>query len=181
MKKQATKLGLIAALIIGGTTMAQAVVVNGGKVRFVGDIVNAACAVDASSMDQTVVMGQVRTARLMTAGQTSSNVPFNIVLNDCDSSVSQNASISFTGATVSGANNALAVSNGSSAGAATNVGIQILDNTGTVLKLDGSQFSSGIVISDGRNVIPFNARYLATGVATAGTANAEATFSVQYQ
>ena len=36
--------------------------VNGGTVHFKGEVVNAACAVDAGSVDQTVQLGQVRTS-----------------------------------------------------------------------------------------------------------------------
>ncbi|EFM3139576.1 type 1 fimbrial protein subunit FimA, partial [Escherichia coli] len=36
-------------------------------------------------------------------------------------------------------------------------------------------------LSDGTNKIPFQALYIATGQSTAGTANADATFKVQYQ
>ena len=36
-------------------------------------------------------------------------------------------------------------------------------------------------LNDGTNIIPFQARYYATGAATAGTANADATFKVQYE
>ncbi|STK39956.1 type 1 fimbriae major subunit FimA [Escherichia coli] len=52
--------------------------VNGGTVHFKGEVVNAACAVDAGSVDQTVQLGQVRTASLKQTGATSSAVGFNI-------------------------------------------------------------------------------------------------------
>ncbi|MCV5950820.1 fimbrial protein, partial [Escherichia coli] len=69
----------------------------------------------------------------------------------------------------------------SAAGSATNVGVQILDNTGTPLALDGATFSAATTLNDGPNIIPFQARYYATGAATAGIANADATFKVQYE
>ena len=59
--------------------------------------------------------------------------------------------------------------------------MQILDRTGTPLVLDGATFSAASTLNDGTNVIPFQARYYATAAATAGTANADATFKVQYQ
>ena len=61
------------------------------------------------------------------------------------------------------------------------MGIQILDNKGKPLALDGATFSSATTLNDGPNVLPFQARYYATGAATAGTANADATFKVQYE
>ncbi|HHY7247050.1 TPA: fimbrial protein [Escherichia coli] len=59
--------------------------VNGGVIHFKGEVVNAACAIDSESMNQTVELGQVRSSRLAKAGDLSSAVGFNIKLNDCGS------------------------------------------------------------------------------------------------
>lgn len=64
--------------------------VNGGVIHFKGEVVNAACAIDSESMNQTVELGQVRSSRLAKAGDLSSAVGFNIKLNDCDTNVSSN-------------------------------------------------------------------------------------------
>jgi len=144
-------------------------------------VVNAACAVDAGSIDQTVQLGQVRSARLATAGSTSSAVGFNIQLNDCDTTVSEKAAIAFTGTAIDSTNPTVLALQNSAAGGATNVGVQILDRTGVPLALDGATFGAQTTLNDGTNVIPFQARYFATGAATAGTANADATFKVQYE
>jgi major type 1 subunit fimbrin (pilin) len=56
--------------------LAATTTVNGGTVHFKGEVVNAACAVDAGSIDQTVQLGQVRSAKLATAGSTSSSGRF---------------------------------------------------------------------------------------------------------
>lgn len=58
--------------------------------------------------------------------------------------------------------------------------IQILDRTGEVLILDGATFSAKTDLIDGTNILPFQARYIALGQSVAGTANADATFKVQY-
>ena len=163
------------------TAFAATNTVNGGTVHFEGEIVNAACAVDAGSIDQSVQLGQVRSAKLATAGNTSSAVGFNIQLNDCDTSVSTKASIAFSGTAVDSTNTSVLALQSSAAGGATNVGVQILDKTGTPLDLDGTTFSAATTLNNGTNIIPFQARYYATGVATAGTANADATFKVQYE
>jgi len=173
---------IISALsLTSAAALADTTTVNGGTVHFKGDVVNAACAVDAGSIDQTVQMGQVRSAKLATAGSTSSAVGFNIQLNDCDTSVSTKASVAFSGTAVDTTNNTVLALQGSASGGATNVGIQILDNKGKPLALDGATFSSATTLNDGPNVLPFQARYYATGAATAGTANADATFKVQYE
>jgi major type 1 subunit fimbrin (pilin) len=155
--------------------------VYGGSVHFKGEVVNAACAVDAGSVDQIVQLGQVRSAKLATAGSTSTPVGFNIQLNECDTTVSTKASVAFSGTAVDSSNTTVLALQNSAAGGATNVGIQILDSTGTPLALNGATFSSPTTLNDGTNIIPFQARYYATGAATAGTANADATFKVQYQ
>ena len=71
--------------------------VNGGVIHFKGEVVNAACAIDSESMNQTVELGQVRSSRLAKAGDLSSAVGFNIKLNDCDTNVSSNAAVAFLG------------------------------------------------------------------------------------
>ncbi|OXK46873.1 fimbrial protein [Escherichia coli] len=161
--------------------------VNGGVIHFKGEVVNAACAIDSESMNQTVELGQVRSSRLAKAGDLSSAVGFNIKLNDCDTNVSSNAAVAFLGTTVTSNDGTTVTSNddtlalqSSAAGSAQNVGIQILDRTGEVLVLDGATFSAKTDLIDGTNILPFQARYIALGQSVAGTANADATFKVQY-
>lgn len=126
-----------------------------------------------------VELGQVRSSRLAKAGDLSSAVGFNIKLNDCDTNVSSNAAVAFLGTTVTSNDDTLALQS-SAAGSAQNVGIQILDRTGEVLVLDGATFSAKTDLIDGTNILPFQARYIALGQSVAGTANADATFKVQY-
>ncbi|HDU4322942.1 TPA: type 1 fimbrial major subunit FimA [Klebsiella aerogenes] len=181
------KIKTLAFVVLSGLSLSSAAAladtttVNGGTVHFKGEIVNAACAVDAGSIDQTVQLGQVRSAKLATAGSTSSAVGFNIQLNDCDTTVATKAAVAFSGTAVDSKNNTVLALQSSAAGGATNVGVQILDKTGTALGLDGATFSAATTLNDGTNIIPFQARYYATGAATAGTANADATFKVQYE
>lgn len=98
---------------------------------------------------------------------------------DCDTNVSSNAAVAFLGTTVTSNDDTLALQS-SAAGSAQNVGIQILDRTGEVLILDGATFSAKTDLIDGTNILPFQARYIALGQSVAGTANADATFKVQY-
>lgn len=149
--------------------------VNGGTVHFKGEVVNAACAVDAGSVDQTVQLGQVRTASLKQTGATSSAVGFNIQLNDCDTSVATKAAVAFLGTAIDSAHPKVLALQSSAAGSATNVGVQILDRTGNELTLDGATFSAQTTLNNGTNTIPFQARYYAIGEATPGAANADAT------
>lgn len=182
MKIKTLAIVVLSALSLSSTAALAETTVNGGTVHFRGEVVNAACAVDAGSTDQTVQLGQVRSARLASAGETSNAVGFNIQLNDCDTEVATKASVAFYGTAVDSTTNAKILAlQSSAAGGATNVGVQILDSTGTPAGLDGTTFGAATTLIDGTNVIPFQARYYATGAATAGTANADATFRIQYE
>ena len=179
MKLKFISMAVFSALTLGVATNASAATtVNGGTVHFK---VNAACAVNMNSVDQTVLLGQVRSATLGSDGKTSGSVGFTIQLDDCDLTTgpTQSAKIIFSGTPVTGKTNVLALQN-SASGAATNVGIQILDSKGQPVELN-SDAASEYTLTDGTNKIPFQARYYATGQATAGIANADATFKVQYQ
>lgn len=154
-------LSLSSAAALADTTR-----VNGGTVHFKGEVVNAACAVDAGSVDQTVQLGQVRTASLDQDGATSSAVGFNIQLNDCDTDVASKAAVAFLGTTIDTNHTNVLALQSSAAGSATNVGVQILDKTGTALALDGASFSAQTTLNNGTNTIPFQARYYAIGAAT---------------
>lgn len=158
------------------------VTVNGGSVHFEGSLVNAACAVSSNSDGQIVHLGQYRTAAFTKVGDTSAQVPFNIVLTDCDSSVAATAAVAFTGQTDSTDPTLLAVNSGDNASTASGVGIQILDNASKTLTPNGSSFSTAQTLNDGENTLSFTARYKATAAtATAGKANADATFIMKYE
>lgn len=172
-------------LSIGAVALAasETAIVPGGTVHFTGQIVNAACAVSADSTNQTVNMGQYRTAFFTAVGVRSNAVPFTIKLEDCDTKVSQTAKTSFTGNTSNIDNTLLTVSNvgGGAAGAASGVGIEISDSTGVVLKPDGSVFSTPQKLNDGPNTLHFTARYKSiSNTVTPGAADADATFTMQY-
>ncbi len=183
MKIKTLAIVVLSALSLSSTAaLAAATTVNGGTVHFKGEVVNAACAVDAGSVDQTVQLGQVRTASLaQDFVATSSAVGFNIQLNDCDTNVASKAAVAFLGTAIDAGHTPVLALQSSAAGSATNVGVQILDRTGAALTLDGATFSSETTLNNGTNTIPFQARYFATGAATPGAANADATFKVQYQ
>lgn len=182
-KLKSLTVAMLAMAAFSGINAAQAAssTVSGGTIHFTGEVVNAACAVAPESADQTVPLGQVRAASLADAGSTANPTAFSIKLNDCDTSVSTTAAISFYGpATTAG--DALSVSSITTTGAAaTNVGIQILDRNNTVVKPNTDVPSSAYTLIDGANTLPFTAQFVSTdGGATAGAADADATFNVAY-
>jgi len=173
--------GLVSAAAQADTpTTPVATTVNGGTVHFKGEVVNAACAVDAGSADQTVQLGQIQSSTLQGAGSSSSAVGFNIKLAGCDlTNGTTKASILWAGD--QGDDNTTLALQGSTAGGAKNVGIQILDSTGKPVTINGTTATVTTLVT-GTNVLPFQARYYSSkGGAQAGSANADATFKVQYQ
>lgn len=185
IKMKTLTVAMLAMAAFAGVSTAHAAasstVVSGGTVHFTGEVVNAACSVSPDSADQTVKLGQVRAASLSSAGAVANQKQFSIDLADCDTTVSSTASVSFNGpATPAG--DALAVSSITTAGvAATNVGIQILDNMGTVVKPNSNVGTTAFTLHDGTNSIPLTAQFVSTdGGATAGAADADATFNIEY-
>lgn len=182
-KQRVIKSVLAAALLSAGTMATAATTVPGGTVHFTGQIVNAACAVSAGSTDQTVNLGQYRTANFTAVGDRSGTVPFKIQLQDCDTSVSTQASVAFSGTADSTDTTVLNVGNisGGASGSASGVGIEIADQLGKVLTPNGSVYSTAQNLIDGVNVLNFTARYKSTAAAvTPGQADADATFTMQY-
>ncbi|MGE2624408.1 type 1 fimbrial major subunit FimA, partial [Escherichia coli] len=98
--------------------------------------------VNTESSEQTVNLGQYRTAKFTKVGDTTSNIPFKIVLNDCDPTVATTASVAFTGQIDATDKTLLAVTSGNNDNSAKGVGIEILDSKSTTLTPDGATFSA---------------------------------------
>ncbi|MBG3012987.1 type 1 fimbrial major subunit FimA [Proteus faecis] len=183
-RKMLVKTVLAVSVLSLSSIASAATIVNGGKINFTGQIVNAACAVSAKSMNQTINIGQYRTAQFDSVGKTVGNTDFSIDLEECDTTVAKNASASFSGVSDSNDKTVLAVSNITTggAGAATGVGIEITDHTGKILSPDGSVFSTAKQLIDGANTLNFVARYKSTlDTVTPGQADANVTFRMQYE
>lgn len=150
--------------------------VNGGSVNFEGSVVNAACGVDSSSSNQTVRLGQFRVAEFAAKGDETGRIPFSIKLNNCDTTVSANAAITFNGTASSGDANAFALQG---AGAAENIALKITDSTSAIVA--PNQASTTQKLIDGENQLNYNASLISTEDAVkAGSANVTTNFMVTY-
>ena len=184
-----TLMSLSLASLLGFTAFAQAadpvtpLTVNGGVVHFTGSVVDAPCVVDNDSTAKTVELGQVKATDSTTTGTKIGGAkPFTIHLSDCATTTYTNAAVTFTGPTVSGQANQLAV-NGGGAGStsAQGIAIQVLDNTGKVVPMDGSAASTAQKLTASDNYLQYSAQYVATAdKITAGAANADANFNITY-
>ncbi|MCV5341179.1 long polar fimbria major subunit LpfA1, partial [Escherichia coli] len=68
-----------------------------GTVKFTGEIVDSPCVLSVDSQNQEVVLGQVQKSVFAAVGDKSPAKPFEIKLEDCDTTTMKKANVSFTG------------------------------------------------------------------------------------
>ncbi len=148
-----------------------------GTIDFTGEIIDNACELAAGSDALKVNLGKVSKTALPNAGVTAAATKFTIKLINCPATVST-ASVKFDAESYSGDDTVIALKQES--GVATGVGIQITDDANTVVPLFTA--SKTYPLKEGvENNLDFRARYIAkTDSVTAGLANANATFTINY-
>jgi len=153
----------------------------GGTIHFTGSITNSPCAVALNNgYEQAVPLNQVSARTFTKAGDTGPKKTFDIVLDNCDVSTYTNATLSFNGQTDGTNNKVLQLTNNGS-NTAQGIGIQVTDVNNTPVSFDGTPTPATQLVS-GKNTISFTASYISTAAAvTAGDANADMTFTLQYQ
>lgn len=182
MKKSMLAVAVVLSSGMSMSAFAVPTTVTGGSVYFEGEVVNAACAVSSDSLDQTVVLDQVRTATFGGIADAPANQPeaFEIKLVDCDSTVQATAAVSFTGSTAVGKPNVLA--NLAGAGGAAGVGLVLMGPDGMPLEINTGVPSSKVTLVDGTTVIPLSVDYISTSTeVTPGPVSSVANFNVHYE
>lgn len=166
------------AFVLSGIAANASAVEPDGTVDFTGDIVNTPCIVSSDSTALKVNLNKVKASTFTTVGTTSPDVDFKITLEQCDTSTSNSAQVTFTGQSDSTNVSLLQVTPG--ADAATGVGIELTDSTGKAFDLNG--LSAENALQNGTSELNFRAHYKSTLAAvTPGTANAQAQFLVTYK
>ncbi|MFM4805363.1 fimbrial protein [Aeromonas bivalvium] len=164
--------------VISAVSVAHAAIVEGGTVRFNGNVVAAPCAVASESIDQVIEIGQVTTSQFTAAGQkANNNKPFSIKLMNCSDSVSGTATVAFNGA--QDRDNPTLLQVGQGADAASGVALGLYESNGNLLNI-GDQ-SRPVTLRPGQVEFNFMADYVSTQAnVTAGDASGVATFSITY-
>lgn len=182
MKRKALALALTPLLcslpvLAAADEPAEPVTVSGGTIKFVGSLVNAACALDQPTGGQVVDLQQFRVADVnKTQGAVTQARDFDIKLTDCSVETYQKASVKFNGKSVAGKNTILALDSGGASG----VGIQILSD-GKAVPVDGSGASEVTNLTPGNTRMRFQAQYISTSSEVKpGAANASAEFTITY-
>ncbi|EFX8916794.1 TPA: fimbrial protein [Shigella flexneri] len=152
----------LASLMLAGHALAE-----DGVVNFVGEIVDTTCEVTSDTADQIVPLGKVSKNAFSGVGSLASPQKFSIKLENCPATYTQ-AAVRFDGT--------------GQAIAAIGVGIRIFnqsDNSQVKLYND-SDYTA--IDAEGKAEMKFIARYVATNATvTAGTANADSQFTVEYK
>ncbi|MEO3989816.1 fimbrial protein [Pseudocitrobacter cyperus] len=172
------KLLPVAALIISASAM-NAYAVN-GTVKFTGEIIESTCTVTSGDQNKDVFIGKYPTSAFTTTGDVTASKSFTINLEKCEAG---DYSLRFDAPTVAGNPNLLAVD---SAGG---VGIEILTNDEKIIPINQDSDSNSPWVNvatsgDATGTATFNlkARYKSfMDKVTAGTANANATFTIEYK
>ena len=160
---------------------AQAANQGSGKVNFHGEVIDAACSIDANSLKQTVELGSVAKVALYKGGK-STPVDFAIQLRNCDITDKTTTTVEFkgiAGESAEGLDKAFAVS-GPAAGA---LGVVVTDAGGKVIA-PGST-SPVFTLNDGDNELNFKAYMQGASNASSAIApggfTATADFVMDYQ
>lgn len=150
----------------------------GGMMHFRGAVTEGACAVSTESENKSVMMGQVNSAMFSGVGEWAASVPFNLTLTDCDTSVSQQVGVMFSG--VTDGKDPLVFSSGQGASAAKGIGLGIFDNAGELM-VPNTAPQTLTNLTKGVVTLPFTAKYRATSYpVTPGNANALVWFFLYY-
>lgn len=167
--------GLLTLMMASGTCLASD---DGqGTINIMGDIHNNTCVVDTTELN--VDMGNVATKQFYQTGNVPRPVLFNIALKDCGPDVS-GVAVKFTGE--SAAANSPLLKLDASAGAATGVGISLMDKNKTQIAINDSSKIYPLTASQETARLDFYAQYSAYILPiTAGPASASVIFTMTYQ
>ncbi|WP_421535085.1 fimbrial protein [Pseudomonas marginalis] len=145
-----------------------------------GIIQSNGCAVSAVSQNVTVTLGTIAQKQFNKVGSAFGKRQFSIYLERCGSAAT-GVKTSFDG-TVHPDNNDLLALTDNGAGTATGLGIEILDYRGVLLPLlNVTEHYFPITPSAPITELVFYAQYRSTGTVTSGTADAVATFYLEYE
>ncbi|ENY7333115.1 fimbrial protein [Escherichia coli] len=159
-----------------------------GTINFTGKVVAQTCSVATGSGSLSVVLPTVSTTTLSADTKTAGLTPFTIQLTGCTVSATSgadkvnayfepNANTDYTTGNLT--------NTASSGASASNVQIQLLNADGVkVIKLGqaaAAQDVDTVAINDANVTLRYNARYYATGPATAGNVSATVNYTIAYQ
>lgn len=178
---------LLAGVAAGAANMAMATT---GTITFNGQVVADSCKVTVDGTTGTVVtLPTVKTSDLSSDGAVAGKTPFTLYIKECgDAVVARGITLSLTDPNnFDGTNNNL-LKNKLTSSQATNVGIQLADesSSSTDINFNGNPNTrdiTGANITNGEATLPLSASYKSTSVAgaTPGAVTSELTWTITYK
>lgn len=175
------RIALMASFCLAGNAWA----INIGTISVTGVVGTGTCAANISGVaDYIVTLDTVATAVLATAGATAGSRAFTISLSNCNLVGNKNV-VPYFLAINGSVNENGRLKNMYGAGAATNVDIQMLNESSAVMdlsKASGSQ-NAGVVnvpTAGGAGAVSYTLRYYATAAAGAGSVSSSMTWGIDY-
>jgi minor fimbrial subunit len=166
---------LLVLPIIGTSYAADSVITITGNVQ------GNTCLVSTGSQDFTVDLMTHASRQFSSVGSVTTSVPFSIILSSCGAATTA-VKVGFTGTADSNNTSLLKLDPG--AGNASQMGIQILDNTKNTIPLNApsSALSWIPLTATQSNTLNFYARLMATQIPVgAGIVSSTATFTLEFQ
>jgi major type 1 subunit fimbrin (pilin) len=183
MNKTLLSTALVATMAaVGFAPTAQAV---DGTINITGKVVPQTCKVGGSAfgtpVTKTVTLPQVLASDLAAAGDTSQKTTFTLAISGCDTALGS-VQTYFSGTNIDASTGNLKLTSSSPA---TNVQIQLLNDSDTPMPLNGAdataQKSQVVALSSGAATMSYSAQYVAVGgAAGAGSADTSVEFTVNY-
>ncbi|QCP51171.1 type 1 fimbrial protein [Trinickia violacea] len=158
-----------------------------GTITFTGTLNATTCTITAGgggtgTKNIAVEMPTVSASSLSASGDTAGLKPFSIKLSGCTGDATSVATHFENSGKVDQTTNRLKLDTGT--GAAENVQIELLNKDRSQIKIaatSGNQESQKVALTGGGAQLDYHARYVATGVAKAGSVNTSIAYSLEYQ
>ncbi|SUY92930.1 fimbrial protein BcfF [Buttiauxella agrestis] len=148
-----------------------------GTINITGKIHSDTCVLDNNNLQ--VDLGNINSHEFSQKDKQSFPIHFALNLTNCENAVS-GVSVQFDGTPAKGNPALVAIDNVT--GAATGLGINIMDDQKNTIAINSESHQYPIISGGGSNTLNFYASYMTLGdVITAGTASASVTFTLTYQ
>lgn len=148
-----------------------------GTINITGKIHSDTCVLDNDNL--RVELGNINSHEFNQKDKQSDPVHFAVVLTNCENTVS-GVSVKFSGTSAPGNPALVAIDNVT--GAATGLGINIMDDQKKPIAINSDSHQYPIVAGGSSNMLNFYASYMTIAdVITAGPASASVTFALTYQ
>ena len=157
-----------------------------GDITFTGTVTSSSCLLDgfngAGTRSASMTLASVTPLSFTSAGGYSGMKDFTIDLKECDTTTFKNAKVTFSG-TPDATDNSI-LKNTMDTGAATGVGVAILENDGTtVIDINGGTPSKAQALTTGNTELKFKVAYKSTTTPqtiTPGNVKAKAFVDIAY-